>query len=178
MNPYLHANWRSVLCVMTMAALACVLLVTPAALAGPQAAAKNSEATKPQAADESKSDEEKEGARAMQVFYLEIVTKDVDAVCAAYAAALGVEFGKPDAGLGNARTARMPGGGMVGVRAPMRETEEPIVRPYWLVDDIKASLAAAEKSGGQVAHPPLEIPGHGTFAIYIQGGINHGLWQR
>ena len=27
------------------------------------------------------------------------------------------------------------------------------------------------------AHPPLEIPGHGTFAIYIQGGVHHGLWQ-
>ena len=22
-----------------------------------------------------------------------------------------------------------------------------------------------------------EIPGHGTFAIYLQGGIDHGLWQ-
>jgi hypothetical protein len=29
-----------------------------------------------------------------------------------------------------------------------------------------------------MAHPPKEIPGHGTFAIYIQGGIHHGLWQR
>ena len=24
----------------------------------------------------------------------------------------------------------------------------------------------------------LEIPGHGTFAIYITGGVHHGLWQR
>ena len=24
----------------------------------------------------------------------------------------------------------------------------------------------------------MEIPGHGTFAIYIQGGIHHCLWQR
>ncbi len=29
-----------------------------------------------------------------------------------------------------------------------------------------------------MAHPPMEIPGHGTFAIYIQGGIHHGFWQR
>jgi predicted enzyme related to lactoylglutathione lyase len=114
----------------------------------------------------------------MKIFYLEIVTKEVDAVCAAYAAANGAQFGKPDAGLGNARTAAMPGGGMVGVRAPMHDAEEPIVRPYWLVDDIKAAVAEAVKAGGEVAHPPMEIPGHGTFAIYIQGGINHGLWQR
>lgn len=114
----------------------------------------------------------------MQIHYLEIVTKDVGAVCAAYAAATGAQFGEPDAGLGHARTAALPGGGLVGVRAPMHETEEPVVRPYWLVSDIKAAVAAAVKAGAQVAHPPMEIPGHGTFAIYIQGGIHHGLWQR
>ena len=113
----------------------------------------------------------------MQIHYLEIVTNQVDAVCAAYAAAHRVQFGKPDAGLGNARTAPLAGGGLVGVRAPLHETEQPVVRPYWLVDDIGPALAAAVKAGAQIAHPPLEIPGHGTFAIYIQGGIHHGLWQ-
>jgi uncharacterized protein len=39
----------------------------------------------------------------MQIYYLEIVTKEVDAVCAAYAASNGVQFGEPDAGLGKAR---------------------------------------------------------------------------
>lgn len=114
----------------------------------------------------------------MQIYYLEIVTSEVDAVCAAYAAANGAEFGEADAGLGNARTAALPGGGMVGVRAPLRDTEEPVVRPYWLVDDIEAAVARVVEAGGQVAHPPLELPGHGTFAIYIQGGVQHGLWQR
>jgi hypothetical protein len=113
----------------------------------------------------------------MQIHYLEIVTKEVDAVCAAYAVANGVQFGEPDAGLGNARTAALLGGGPVGVRAPMHESEEPVVRPYWLVDDIEAAVAAAVEASGEVAHPPMEIPGHGTFAIYIQGGIHHGLWQ-
>jgi predicted enzyme related to lactoylglutathione lyase len=113
----------------------------------------------------------------MQIHYLEIVTREVDAVCAAYAAANRAQFGEPDAGLGNARTATLPGGGLLGVRAPMHEAEEPVVRPYWLVDDIAAAVAAAVEAGGEVAHPPLEIPGHGTFAIYIQGGIHHGLWQ-
>lgn len=98
-------------------------------------------------------------------------------MCAAYTAASGVQFGGPDAALGNARTAALPGGGLLGVRAPLRESEEPVVRPYWLVDDIEAALAAAVKAGGQIAHPPLLIPGHGTFAIYIHGGIQHGLWR-
>ena len=114
----------------------------------------------------------------MQIQYLEIVTPEVDAICATYAAASGVQFGKPEVALGNARTAELPGGGLVGVRAPMHETEEPVVRPYWLVDDLEASLAAAVEAGGEVAHPPMEIPGHGSFAIYLQGGIHHGLWQR
>ncbi|MFH2056572.1 MAG: hydroxylase [bacterium] len=113
----------------------------------------------------------------MQIHYLEIVTKEVDAVCAAYAKANGAQFGEPDAWLGNARTAALPGGGLVGVRAPLHEREEPVVRPYWLVEDIEAALDAAVAAGGEVAHPPLEIPGHGTFAIYLQGGVHHGLWQ-
>jgi predicted enzyme related to lactoylglutathione lyase len=114
----------------------------------------------------------------LQIHYLEIVTQQVDEVCATYSAANRVQFGQPDPGLGHARTATLPGGGLVGVRAPLRETEEPVVRPYWLVDDIEAAVAAVERAGGTIAHPPLEIPGHGTFAIYVQGGIEHGFWQR
>ncbi len=114
----------------------------------------------------------------MQIYFLEIVTKEVDAVCATYAAMNGVRFGMPNAGLGNARTTALSDGGLVSVRAPMRDTEEPVVRPYWLVDDIEAAVASAVKAGGKVAHPPLEVPGLGTFAIYIQGGIDHGLWQQ
>lgn len=114
----------------------------------------------------------------MQVHYLEVVTPDVDAVCAAYTAAHGVEFGEPDAGLGGARTATLLGGGMVGVRGPLSDTEGPVVRPYWLVDDIGEAAAAVVTAGAEIAHPPMEIPGHGTFAIYIQGGVQHGLWQR
>ena len=113
----------------------------------------------------------------MQLHYLEIVTGDVDGVCAAYTAAGNAEFGDPDPGLGNARTAKLAGGYLVGVRAPMHEAEEPVVRPYWLVEDIEASFAAVLAAGAEEAHPPLEIPGHGKFAIYIQGGVHHGLWQ-
>ena len=113
----------------------------------------------------------------MRIQYLEIVTRDVDAVCAAYSLANGVRFGEPDPGLGYARTATLVGGGLVGVREPLRKTEEPVVRPYWLVQDIDAALAAAVEAGGKIAHPPMEIPGHGTFAIYLQGGNDHGFWR-
>lgn len=114
----------------------------------------------------------------MRIQYLEIVTKEVESVCAAYAKANGVQFGEPNPAFGNARTAELTGGGLVGVRAPLHETEEQVVRPYWLVDDIEASIAAATDAGAQVIHAPLEIPGHGTFAIYVLGGVHHALWQR
>jgi uncharacterized protein len=113
----------------------------------------------------------------MKVHYLEIVASDVDAVCAAYEAAHDIKFGSADPLLGGARTAALPDGGSIGVRGPLRDTEEPVVRPYWLVEDINAALDAASRQGAFVAHPPLEIPGKGTFAIYIQGDVDHGLWQ-
>ncbi len=113
----------------------------------------------------------------MQIHYLEIVTTDVDATCSAYAATNGMQFGDPAAGLGNARTAATPAGTLVGVRAPLHEAEQPVVRPYWLTDDINGAIERAVEADAEIAHPPLEIPGHGTFAIYVLGGIQHGLWQ-
>ena len=111
------------------------------------------------------------------VQYLEIVTPDVDATCSSLEEMHGVSFGTPVAGFGNARTAALEGGGMIGVRAPMRESEHPVVRPYVLVDDIQAAIESAAAAGAEIAMPPMEIPGHGKFAIYILGGIEHGLWQ-
>ena len=113
----------------------------------------------------------------MKIHYLEIVTPNADETCRALEKAHSVMFGEPIAELGNARTAELSDGGRIGVRAPMRETEAPVVRPYVLVKNIEASVTAAESAGAKVALPPMEIPGHGTFAIYILGGIDHGLWQ-
>ena len=52
-----------------------------------------------------------------------------------------------------------------------------MIRPYVLVEDIEAAVKAAEAAGGQVAMTATEIPGHGKFAIYFLGGIQHGLWE-
>ena len=115
--------------------------------------------------------------KAMLVQYLEVVTADVDATCSALEKLHGVRFGEPEAALGKARTATLHGGGRIGVRAPLREDEEPVVRPYVLVDDIEAAVKAAEAAGGEIAMTATEIPGHGRFAIYFQGGIQYGLWE-
>lgn len=113
----------------------------------------------------------------MKIHYLEIVTTDVDAACELYSQMHGATFGEADQNLGGARTANLTGGGMLGIRAPLRDTEKPVVRPYVLVENIKASVAAAAEVGAEIAMAPTEIAGHGQFAIVIQGGIESGLWQ-
>jgi len=113
----------------------------------------------------------------MHIQYLEIVTAEVDAACTLYATMHGVTFSDPDQTLGNARTARLEDGGMLGIRAPMHSAERPVVRPYILVQDIEAAVAAAAHSGAVIAVPPMPIAGHGTCAIVIQNGIEAGLWQ-
>jgi predicted enzyme related to lactoylglutathione lyase len=114
---------------------------------------------------------------AVKIHFLEIVTPDVDSACDLYSMMYGVTFGDANADLGGARTADLDGGGMLGVRAPLRDTETPVVRPYVLVDDISAAVSAAAEAGAEIAMTPTEITGYGQFAIVIHGGIESGLWQ-
>lgn len=113
----------------------------------------------------------------MKVHYLEVVTTDVEGVCKTYAALDEVQFGASDPILGGARVAHLANGGLLGVRAPLRDTETPVVRPYFLVEDIQAAVDATAESGALVALPSMELPGYGTIAIVIQGGIESGFWQ-
>lgn len=113
----------------------------------------------------------------MKIHYLEIVTPDVDAACTLYSTMHGVTFGDADPNLGGARTAKLDDGGTLGIRAPLRETETPVVRPYVLVDDIDTAVSAASASGAEIAMTPTEIEGYGQFAIVIEGGIESGLWK-
>ncbi|MCC6493163.1 MAG: hydroxylase [Pirellulales bacterium] len=113
----------------------------------------------------------------MKIQYLEIVTTDVAAACALYSRMHGVAFSEAVPQLGGARTANLAGGGLLGIRGPLRATEKPLVRPYILVSDIKASVAAAAEAGAFIAMEPTEITGRGQFAIVIHGGIESALWQ-
>jgi len=80
----------------------------------------------------------------MGVHYLEIVCTDVAAHCAALEAIHGLSFGAEVPDLGQARVAERPDGGLLGVRAPLAEHEEPIVRAYTAVEDIEQATQAAE----------------------------------
>lgn len=114
----------------------------------------------------------------MKIQYLEIVTQEVDAICERYSLLHDVKFSENVPNLGGARTAKLENGGMIGIRAPLRETEKPIVRHYILVDDIQATVDSAAKNGGEVAVPPMELQGYGTCSIVIQDGIETGYWQK
>lgn len=113
----------------------------------------------------------------MTLHYLEIVANDVDAVCSTYETVDNLVFSEPVPELGNARTAKAEQGFTVGVRAPMHDAEEPACRPYWLVDNIESAIAQAVDAGGEVAVPPMQIPGRGTIALFILADTQHGLWQ-
>jgi predicted enzyme related to lactoylglutathione lyase len=114
----------------------------------------------------------------LRVHYLEIVCGDVDEQCAALASVHGVSFGEAVADLGGARVAEAPGGTLIGVRAPLAAHEQPIIRTYLAVDDIAKAVAEAEAAGAVVAYPPTTQGDTGTWAIYILGDVQFGLWQR
>jgi len=114
----------------------------------------------------------------MELGYLEVVALDPDAVCATYSAAYGLSFSDPVPELGNARVVALPNGGRLGVRGQLRSNETPVIRPYVLVDDVAAAVEAARDGGAEIAVGATEIPGQGTFGIFIQGGVESGLWQR
>jgi len=113
----------------------------------------------------------------MKIHYLEIVSPQADSVCTAYEAAHNVSFSEPDELLGGAKTCQLADGSIIGVRGPLRDTEAPIVRPYWLVENIEKAVDQVKALGAEIALPPLEIPGKGKFAIYLLGSIEHGFWQ-
>jgi predicted enzyme related to lactoylglutathione lyase len=114
----------------------------------------------------------------MAVHYLEIVSNDVETLTALYQRMHGLSFGPPDPDLGQARVAARADGTLVGIRKPLAAHEEPIVRTYLAVDDIQQAVKSAEDSGAMVAYPPTQQGQRGTFAIVIQGDVQHGLWQR
>ena len=114
----------------------------------------------------------------MAVHYLEIVSNDVDALTGLYERMHGLAFGSPDPDLGEARVATRADGTLVGIRKPLAAHEQPIMRSYLAVEDIQRAVTKAEEHGATVAYPPTRQGQRGTFAIVIQGDVQHGLWQR
>jgi predicted enzyme related to lactoylglutathione lyase len=113
----------------------------------------------------------------MAVHYLEIVSNDVDILTGLYQRIHRLCFGPPDPDLGQARVATQADGALVGIRRPLAAHEQPITRTYLAVEDIEQAVKKAEDSGATIAYPPTRQGNRGTFAIVIQGDVQHGLWQ-
>ncbi|HWO57640.1 MAG TPA: hypothetical protein VNN55_08760 [bacterium] len=118
------------------------------------------------------------GESNMRVHYLEIVCRDVAAQCAALERVHRLSFGPPVADLGAARVAKAADGSLIGVRAPLAEHEQPIIRTYLEVADIAKAIKDAEAAGGVVAYGPTQQGDTGTWAIYFLGDLQFGLWQK
>jgi len=121
---------------------------------------------------------DQKGQTNMRVHYVEIVCHDVAAQCAALERVHGVSFGPEVADLGQARVAEAPNGSLIGVRAPLAQHEQPIIRTYLEVEDIARAVDEAEAVGAAIAYPPTRQGDTGTWAIYILGDVQIGLWQR
>jgi predicted enzyme related to lactoylglutathione lyase len=113
----------------------------------------------------------------MKIHYLEIVTQDIDNVCETYEQTHSVKFSEPDESLGNAKTCKLHDGTVVGVRRPMHDAENSVIRPYWLVEDLDEAVAKVKDQGAEIALPRMDMPGKGTIAIYILDSIEYGFWQ-
>jgi predicted enzyme related to lactoylglutathione lyase len=113
----------------------------------------------------------------MGLHYLEIVSNDVDGLVLLYQRMHGLSFGSPEPDLGQARVATQADGSLIGIRKPLAAHEQPVVRTYLAVPDIQQAVKSAEESGAMIAYPPTHQGTHGTFAILIQGGVEHGVWQ-
>jgi hypothetical protein len=113
-----------------------------------------------------------------KVHYLEFVCRDVDVQCEALARTHHVTFGPEIPDLGRARVARAAGGILIGVRAPLATHEQPTIRTYFEVANIADAVASAESAGAIVAYPPTQQGETGTWAIYVLGELQIGLWQR
>ena len=118
-----------------------------------------------------------EGSKS-QVHYLEIVCRDVAAQCALLERVHGLSFGPEVAEFGQARIAEAPDGSWIGVRAPLAEHEQPIVRTYLRVDDIQKAVDEAKTAGAVIAYGPIQQGDTGTWAIYILNDVQVGLWQK
>ena len=59
----------------------------------------------------------------------------------------------------------------------MHDQEKSVTRPYYLVPNLDAALETVKEGGGMLAWTDT-MPGGDRAAIYFQGGVEYGLWQK
>jgi uncharacterized protein len=111
----------------------------------------------------------------------ELVTKDVDAAKAFYAATFGWTFEPMRMGMSIYWVAKSEGRLTAGIT--YMGTDEAGATPHWfsyiLVDDMELRIGSISENGGKVHRPPMFIPGVGHIAIITDpSGASVGLLQR
>jgi len=112
-----------------------------------------------------------------EIYYLEVVAADPQAARDFYQAAFGWQFTEATPELGGAFVADLPNGSLCAIRGSLSPSEEPTVRTYVRVLDVRAAVEKAVDLGATLALEPTEILDRGTIAIFLISGIEQGLWQ-
>lgn len=103
------------------------------------------------------------------VSWTELVTRDVDAAKAFYAATLGWTYEDMSSPEGAYFLAKFDGETLCGIvpigEAPGTEEAESHWFCYVEVDNVDQRVAAVARAGGQVLQPPSDMPGVGRIAI-------------
>lgn len=112
----------------------------------------------------------------------ELMTTDVDAAMAFYAATVGWTFDEMKMGFSTYWLAKTNGRPACGIM-DMTGVAAPGVAPHWfsyiVVDDLDARVVNVEPAGGVIQRKPFFIPGVGRIAIISDStGATVGLMQR
>ncbi len=111
------------------------------------------------------------------VYYLELVTSDVEGTCRMYSDVFDYSFGDPVPELGLARVASLPNGSWCGIRMPLSPEERPIMKAYYRVADLDVAVREVAGLGARILLESMLLEGWGKIAIFEMGGIQQGLWQ-
>jgi uncharacterized protein len=110
--------------------------------------------------------------------WFDLMTTDLEAALKFYPALLGWEIKTVDMGPMGPYNMALVGGRDIGGFMPMDEATKQAGAPsHWLgyttVDDVDSTAGRAERMGGKVLHPAMDIPNIGRFAVLAdpQGAV-------
>jgi predicted enzyme related to lactoylglutathione lyase len=109
--------------------------------------------------------------------YVDIGSPDPAATAAFYSALFGwsVDDLGPDAG--GYRMARIEGDDVAGI-GPQQSPGPPYWTTYFTVDDVDLTAKKVESAGGSVLAPPMDIPGGGRIAVFMDvNGAAFSVWR-
>jgi len=109
--------------------------------------------------------------------YVDIGSPDVDATASFYSALFGwaVEDLGPEAG--GYRMARIGGDDVAGI-GPAQNPGPPFWTTYFTVADPDETAKKVEAAGGSVLAPPMDIPGGGRIAVFMDPhGAAFSVWR-